>query len=106
MSDLIITDQGTKEVLKRIRSPKIIIQNPESGNKAVIFHAVEATYEDGVFVGEKRVGSVSKSLDEAAMLADIVFTDPITQQEVTLKVATVAAAVENYFVSLWNDREA
>jgi hypothetical protein len=102
MSDLIITKQATINILKRVRSPKIVIKNPENGNKTITFQVAEATYENDVLSNEKVINSISKELDETSMVEDITFIDPITQQEVTLKVATVAKAIEQFFIDLYN----
>ena len=100
----IITQNETVEIKKRIRSPNIQIINPEVGNKSIIFRLSEATYYNGVFQGEKSLDNIIKELDMPAMLEDVTFVDPISQQQVTLKVATVAKAVESYFIKLYNQR--
>lgn len=98
MTDLIITEQSTVEVIKRVRSPQVVIINPESGTKQVIYKVVEATYHNGVLHDEKFLDDIVIDLTNAKMVEDITFIDPISQQEVTLKVATVAKAIEKYFI--------
>ena len=105
MSDLIITQQGNAEILKRIRSPKVTINNPESGNKSVTFLNVEAKYLDGEFEGEVVKDRLHKVITNEVMMEDVVFTSPVDGEEKTLKVAEIMIAIQSAYVNWYNNRE-
>ena len=105
MSDLIITQQGTAEILKRIRSPKVTINNPESGNKSVTFLNAEAKYVDGEFEGEVVKDRLHKVITNEVMMEDVVFTSPVDGEEKTLKVAEIMTAIQSAYVNWYNNRE-
>ena len=103
MSDLIIVEQSTKEILKRIRSPELTIFNPESGNKRVEFTNAQASYFDGEFQGEKLLHVLEKDITDAVMMEDIEYTNPLTNEKETVKVAQVMAMIASTYVKWFNE---
>lgn len=103
MADLIIVEQATKEVLKRIHSPQLTIFNPESGDKRVEFVNAQVSYYDGEFQGEKPLHILEKIITEDVMMEDITYTNPLTQQEETVKVAQIMAMVAQTYVKWFNE---
>lgn len=103
MSDLIITEQCDARVMKRIRSPKITLFNPESGDKSAVFMNVEAKYIDDQFDGESSKSRLVKVMTNEVMMEDITYVSPIDGLTKEIKVAEIMAAIQNAYVDWYNN---
>lgn len=107
MPDIIISEK-TQTVLKRMRTPKITITNPENSDRIVSFVNAEATYLDGVYQGEVTVSEFSKPITMVTAMDSIQYINPITQQQETITVAQLASAIEAGYVKWyleWKQQE-
>lgn len=98
MSQDIITFNKTQQVVKKIRSPKVIIENNYGNNDIAHFINSEATFLDGVYKGEEKVSEFTKIISADVLNESIQYTDPITGVEQSIKVYNICAAIDNAYV--------
>lgn len=100
----IIKDFGTKNVQEKTRSSKAIINNPENGDRTIIFKNEVVTLIDGIPEGApKSIAPTVRVINDVAA-ETITFTDPVTQQEITLFAGTIAAAIQEFYVK-WTEED-
>ena len=101
--NFIIVDEGTKDVLRRIRSPKIVITHPLDGPVCVNFSNRELVFIDGKQVAERSIPNMSKTLTMDVMLEDIEYVNPLTGLPETIKVAQVTTAIIAAYVKWYKE---
>lgn len=98
MSQDIITFNKTQQVTKKIRAPRVIIENNYGNHDVVHFINSEATFLDGVYKGEEQVSEFTKVISADILNETIQYTDPVTGVEQTIKVYNICAAIDNAYV--------
>lgn len=105
MSDIIIPVCTDGEVKYQIWPKRITICNPFNGSKAISFSSERITFVNDEECNTVQDNSINRSFDDVEA-ETITFTDPVTEQEVTISVAGIVSAMEEAYSNWWAEDNA